>query len=271
LLQAGHSVRALVRDPRSERARAIAQTGAELVQGDLEDAESLAGAAFGVDAVFSVQVINPTDRAAEVRQALSLIAAAKANGVAHFVQSSVSGVGHPMAWRDERRDRAYWQSKAAIEDAVRAAGFTRATILRPAFMMENFIQPKARWMFPDLASGLLRTAISPDTRLALVAADDVGAATVATIERADGSSTLELAGDVLTMAEIAQTLSRAWKYPIRAETISPADAISAGQSPGWVLTQQWMNESGYPARPEDMIAAGLAPTRLAEWARKHRP
>jgi uncharacterized protein YbjT (DUF2867 family) len=265
------AVKVLVRDAQGAGAQSLAKLGARLVQGDLDDDASLKAATSAADAVFSVQLFTPTDPSSEVRQARSLIAAARANGVKCFIQSSVSGVGAYASWSDDARwDRPYWQSKATIEDAALSAGFASTTILRPAFMMENFIAPKAQWMFPGLDQDLLRTAVSAETKLALVAADDIGAAAALAIGEPSGFATLELAGDVLSMEEIGATLSEACRTLIRVRTATAAEAIASGQNPGWVRAQQWLNEVGYPARPEHMISMGLKPTRFAVWAREQR-
>jgi uncharacterized protein YbjT (DUF2867 family) len=52
LLDGGAAVRAIVRDPESERARALAGAGAELRRGDIDDFESLAGAGEGIDVAY---------------------------------------------------------------------------------------------------------------------------------------------------------------------------------------------------------------------------
>jgi uncharacterized protein YbjT (DUF2867 family) len=193
--------------------------------------------------------------------------------VSRFIQSSVSGAGayaSTSGWGDDRWDGNYWENKLSIENAVRAAGFPYALVLRPAFMMENFAPPKMARMFPDLAQGLLRTVISPKTSIALVAAADIGAvAALALNDSPPPSSELELAGDVLTMAEIAATLSEAWDVPIRSEIVTVNEAIAAGQSLGWVRSQEWLNEVGYPARADTIRKLGLVPTRLAAWAQGH--
>ncbi|MEV4360877.1 NmrA family NAD(P)-binding protein [Nonomuraea sp. NPDC049625] len=56
LLAAGVPVRALVRDPATDRAKAVEALGAELVTGDLHDRDSVIRAARGARAVFSVQM-----------------------------------------------------------------------------------------------------------------------------------------------------------------------------------------------------------------------
>jgi uncharacterized protein YbjT (DUF2867 family) len=245
-----------------------------LVLGSFVVEASLRAAARGAQAVFSVQLYNPRDAGAEVRQARALIRAAHAAGCPHFVQTSVSGVGgrlHAPGWANGRWDRTYWLNKAEIEAATVAAGFAAHTILRPAFMMENFVAPKAARMFPDLAHGRLVTAIFRDTKLALVAAADIGRAVAAALgapERFAGA-TLELCSDWLTLDEIASVLRVAWNCECEIVSCAAEDLIAGGQSPGWVQTQEWLNVAGYPARPDHMIARALKPTPFSDWARAH--
>lgn len=275
----GVAVRALVRDPTSASARALASAGIDIVQGDLNDAGSLSRALAGVRGVFSVQLYNPGDITAETRQARTLAHAARAAGVEEFVQSSVSGTGAHRAmsgWAEGRWDCDYWENKADVEQAVLGSGFRAPVILKPAFMMENLIAPKAAWMFPDLADGRILTAVNVTTSVAFVAADDIGrvaAAAFADPGRFSGAE-IELASEVLTLGEAASVLSAAWDKAVTAETRSPEDVIARGQSPGWVQTQCWMNVAGYPARPEVMRGWGVEPVSLADWAaarRHHRP
>ena len=81
--------------------------------------------------------------------------------------------------------------------------------------------------------------------------------------------TIELAGDQLTLPEIAAILTDVRGEAITARTLEPDELIARGQSPGWVESQQWMNAVNYPARPEEMEALGLVPTRFRPWAQKH--
>ena len=59
LLHRGWRVRALVRDPFSAGAAALAARGAELVVGTFEDRAAMRSAMAGVDGVFSVQPSSP--------------------------------------------------------------------------------------------------------------------------------------------------------------------------------------------------------------------
>ena len=77
-------------------------------------------------------------------------------------------------------------------------------------MMENFIPSKVRFMFPELAKGVIGTAMRLDTVLQLVSAEDVGAfATAAFHNPADYSGlNIDLAAEASTIADITATLSR---------------------------------------------------------------
>jgi uncharacterized protein YbjT (DUF2867 family) len=84
LLKGGHRVRALTRDPNKPAARALAEMGAEVVRGDLDDRPSVELALAGVYGVFAMQNLWEADYDREVSQAVTL-AEAKAQGVKHFL------------------------------------------------------------------------------------------------------------------------------------------------------------------------------------------
>ena len=278
LLAAGVSVRALVRDPGTERARAVQALGAELVRGDLHDRDSVVRAATGARAVFSVQMPEITaagfDFDGEVRQGVNLVEGAKAAGVPQFVHTSVTGAGqHTEApgWAEGR-----WAAleptlgaKSAVQDAVRAAGFPHWTLLKPGFFMENFL-PSMAFLFPRGIEGGLVSVLKPDTRLSLIAVEDIGraaAAAVADPERFDRVE-LELAGDYLSMTEIAAVLSQALGRPLAAPDFTELEALAAGMPP-MGATHEWLNVTGQPGRPEYARALGLPLTSFEAWAKEH--
>ncbi|GGO43630.1 hypothetical protein GCM10012287_07250 [Streptomyces daqingensis] len=278
LLAAGVPVRALVRDPDSARARAVEAFGARLVAGDLNDRSSVARAAEGTRAVFSVQMPAMTadgfDYDGEVAQGANLVEGAKAAGVPQFVHTSVTGAGrHTGApgWAEGR-----WASmeptmgaKSAVQDRVREAGFRHWTLLKPGFFMENFLPSKA-FLFPRGVEGGLVSVIRPGTRLPLVAVRDIGAAAAAAVaapERFHGVE-LELASDLLTMTEIAEVLSRALGRHLPAPDMTEAEALAAGM-PGMGASHEWMNVAEQPARPEYARDRGIPLTGFEAWAREH--
>ncbi len=282
LLAAGIPVRALVRDPAADRARAVEALGAELVTGDLHDRDSVIRAAEGARAVFSVQMPGMTaegfDFDGEIAQGVNLIEGAKAAGVRQFVHTSVTGAGRyqEIPGRDSGREDARgtaipatFAAKSAIQDRLRAAGFPRWTLLKPGFFMENFL-PSAAFMFPRGVEGGLVSVLNPGTRLSLVAVNDIGGAAAAAIaapERFHGVE-LELAGDHLSMTEIAEILSRALGRQLSAPDMTEEEALAAGM-PSFGASHAWLNEAGQPGRPQYARKLGLSVTSFDAWAREH--
>ncbi|MEU6457254.1 NmrA family NAD(P)-binding protein [Streptomyces sp. NPDC047065] len=275
LLKSGVPVRALVRDPSTDRAAAVAALGAELVVGDLDDVGSLTRAAEGTRAVFSVQMpdLDGAAFAGEVEQAARLIEGARAAGVPQFIHTSVSGAGQHASWVRDRwaAMEPYYTAKAGIQDRVREAGFAHWTLLKPCFFMENFL-PAEAIVFPRGLEGGLVSLLKPATRLALVAVDDIGSAAAAAVaepERFDGVE-LELASDHLTMTEIAGILSHHLGTTVAAPDMSAEEAVAAGM-PDMGFGQSSLNEHPQPARPEFARKLGLSVTPFASWVRQYMP
>nr|BFE55593.1 NmrA/HSCARG family protein [Dactylosporangium thailandense] len=284
LLRDGIGVRALVRDPDSEPAKALARLGADLVVGDLYDAASLAEPCTGVRAVFSVLRPDMTDPQADAERthARNLVGAAVAAGVPHFVQTSVSGVGRHLeapGWEEGRWHRSYheavppisdyWISKDDVNELVRQAGFRAWTILLPSMFMEMFIRPSV--YFEDRIGDRLVAPVNPDTTCALIAVEDIGRAAAAAIADPDrfNGVELDLAGDVLTLEEIAEVLSRAWGTRILPPELpmTAQEALAKGQVPPIVQSFEWIRDVGYPAKPEHLRSLGVEPSTFEEWAR----
>lgn len=278
LIAAGVPVRALVRDPAAERARAVEALGAELVTGDLRDRDSVTRAAEGARAVFSVQMPAVTedgfDFEGEVAQGVNLVEGAKAAGVRQFVHTSVTGAGqHTRApgWAEGR-----WVSmeptlgaKSAVQDRVREAGFDQWTLLKPGTFMENFL-PSMGFLLPRGVEGGLVSVLKPWTRLSLVAVDDIGRAAAAAFESPERFHRveLELASDHLSMTEIAAVMARALGTRLSAPDMTEAEALAAGMPP-MGATHEWMNAIPQPGRPEFARDLGIPLTTFEDWARTH--
>jgi uncharacterized protein YbjT (DUF2867 family) len=274
LQHAGVDVAVLVRPGGAERVRPLLNGPAAIVEGNLDDIESLAAACKGCTGVFSVQPAPFADQDSERRQAGNLIRAAKDAGVQHFVHTSVSGTGwrtnHPNV--DPGMMLNYWNSKEEVEAMVRDARFPVFTILKPAFMMENFIAPKVDFMFPHLRAGELLVGTATDTAFALVGAADIGSATVAALadtQRFNGAE-IELAGDAPTMAEIAAVIENVTGRPVTAACVSMEEAGARLGAMSWTAQNDWLGRVGYPARPVHAEAVGLSTTPFTVWAHQHR-
>ncbi|MFD1544309.1 NmrA family NAD(P)-binding protein [Nonomuraea guangzhouensis] len=279
LLATGVPVRALVRDPATDRARALQALGVELVTGDLHDRDSVIRAAEGARAVFSVQMPAMKEGAfdfeGELTQAVNLIEGARAAGVPQFVHTSVSGAGHHTeapGWAEGRWApmEPYYAAKAGVQDRVRAAGFTHWSIIKPGFFMENFL-PSVGYLLPRGLEGGVVTVLKPDTRLSLVAVHDIGTAAAAAITAPERfhEVELQLAGDYLAMTDIAKVLSRAWGTELTAPDMTTEEAVAAGMPGMGVTSHEFLNVVGQPARPEYARAFGIPLTTFEEWAHGH--
>ncbi|MGW4798502.1 NmrA family NAD(P)-binding protein, partial [Nonomuraea sp. NPDC004297] len=161
------------------------------------------------------------------------------------------------------------EAKSTIQDRVRAAGFARWTILKPAFFMENFL-PSMAFLFPRGVEGGLVSVVKPGTRLSLVAVDDIGTAAAAAVADPDRFDRveLELASDHLPMTEIAGILSRALGVRLSAPDMTEQQALAAGM-PAMGVSHEWMNVAGQPARPRAAEDLGITLTGFEEWAGRY--
>ncbi|WP_253668553.1 NmrA/HSCARG family protein [Streptoalloteichus tenebrarius] len=227
LLAAGWHVRALVRDPATPAARALAHAGAELAVGDMGDRPSLDRAMRGAHGVFSVQPTEgypgtPPDFTTddEIRLGLNVADAARDADVRHLVYASVGGVDRFPGIRR-------WESKWRIERHISALALP-ATILRPVRFMENLSDPRL-----GVRGDVLTDVYRPETPVQLVAAHDIGAFAALAFADPDHyvGRALELAGDELTMPAIAATISRATGRDITYRPI-PRESLVGGDPDG---------------------------------------
>jgi uncharacterized protein YbjT (DUF2867 family) len=275
LLRHGHRVIALVTDAGKPTARALAEAGAQVVTGDLADPTDVGRVAAGADAVFAVPL--GSSEAMKATNGQLLIEAARAAGVRHFVQSSVAALPAHLGYGDPGtgyNHEPYANARLEIEAAVRTAGFPHWTILQPVAFMENFAGAKARHMYPGLASGRLDSARPAQARVQHIAAQDIAAFAVAAIaepERFSGQS-IELASQALTMDEIAAVFQRATGRAFTHRTLTLAEAVAAGISPGVLHSQLWDSEVGYHAPLADELAErwGIRTITFAQWAEQNR-
>jgi uncharacterized protein YbjT (DUF2867 family) len=274
LLKNGNTVRIIVRGAsrHSKAAEELERAGAEIVIADMEDEASLEAALKGVYAIFSVQDMdNGTD--SERRHAANLLTAAFKAGVQHVVHASVNQTGNHLQFRNrDKWNRKYWLDKQFGEDTLRNAGFKYWTILRPVFFMDNFITPKVVFMFPDLAKGEIVTAWDPNVKLQLIAVDDTGAFAAAAFNNPEkfNEQVVDLAGDELTIDEIAESITRVTGRKIHVEHVSEAEAVQKGLHPGFANVQIWNNEVGYNVNIRRLKTRGLPVTDFSEYLEKNK-
>lgn len=213
LLRRGYRVRALCRDPEKPAVRGLVSQNVRVFRGDLDEPSSLEAAVKGAYGVFGVQNFwdgfpeHKLGREGEERQGRNLLNAAKAAGVSHFVQSSGGGV---TILPDVDVNR----SKLAVEQHGKSIRIP-LTVIRGVFFMDNFANPV--WGFRDaVLQGRLELPFSLDTRLQMLAVDDLGHFVAMAFDRPDDfiGATFDLAGDQLTMHEMAETFTRVMRRPV---------------------------------------------------------
>lgn len=277
LLQAGHPVRALVRDPASAGAQALAAQGVEVVKGDYHDSASLDAAMAGAKGVFSVQMgSHPGDPDTEIVTGRSLLKAAIQAGVDTVVHTSVARAGDQenfVGWDEGRWEPLYWNNKAAVNEMVKEAGFRHWTILKPAMIMEDLVPPMVDGMHPSLRErGQFETAIEADTGIDWIAVKDIGAfaaAAFADPERFHGHE-IDLAAEVFTMPEVAAKISRATGKPVSAITLSKEQALAGPYGELGYSHEMWNNVEGYKVDLDAVRSWGVPLTMLDQFIEQNR-
>jgi uncharacterized protein YbjT (DUF2867 family) len=259
LLKAGWHVRAMTRRPEQASARALAERGAEVVQADLDDAESLRRALAGVWGALAVQNTWEAGVEREEEQGKRFARLAREAGVQHLVYQSV-GSAH------RETGILHFDNKWRVEETVRSLGFPSHVVLRPVFFMENLLSPGFK---PALDEGRLAFGMAPDTRLQMIAVADIGRYGLAAFERADSLNgrAIDLAGDALTAPEMASILSDVAGRRIEHERV-PLEAVRQYSEETAVMLE-WFDDVGYEADIEGTAREfGIRPTRFREWAER---
>ena len=214
LIDRGHRVRALTRDPGSAAAGRLRRRGARIVAGDLDDPPSLYRAAAGADAVFVLSTPHHgTGPAAEARQAITLADAAVAARAGYLVYASAAGAlqarGVPML-----------DSKRRVEEHLATLPVPHA-VIAPAYFMDNLDYP---WNRAVLKAGQWPIPLPPDRTVQLIPAIDMARFAALVIERPGdfAGHRIELASDEVTGPEAAHILSEVLGRPLTHPQAMPA-------------------------------------------------
>ncbi len=216
------AARAITRNPASEKARALAAAGAEVVAGDADAPETLAPAFAGAHGAFLVtnfwEHFSP---GRELAQATALARAARQAGVAHAVWSTLEDTRQWIPLADSRLPTLQGKYKVphfdakGEADAVFAAEGVPTSYLLAAFYWENFIffgQGPRRG-----ADGKLLLALPlGGGKLPGIAAEDIGRSALGIFRR--GASAIGqrygIAGEVLSGPELAAAFGRHLGEPV---------------------------------------------------------
>src|SRR6266404_2328315 len=231
LLERGHKVRAVTRDPKSSQAKSLANAGAKLVVASLEDTAAIKKALEGATSLFAMTTpFGGTDT--EIRQGVAAADAAKASGV-HLVFTSVGSA-------NRQTGIPHFDSKYEVEKHIAKVG-VRATILAPVAFMENLYFAKEQ-----LAKGIYATALPPTRTLAQVAVADIGAVAVHVLEDAGRftGKRFDLASHELTGNDAMAILARVTGRPFSYYQV-PLDVIRQRMGEDAVKMYEWFVRVGF--------------------------
>ncbi|MFO7632481.1 MAG: SDR family oxidoreductase [Caldilinea sp.] len=228
LVAAGKEVRALVRASSSpEKVSKLQAMGARTVQGDLRNRASLDAACKGVGVVITTASSMPFSyapgendiRTTDLEGEISLIDAAVAAHVRHFVYTSFSGnldLDFPLR-----------NAKRAVEQHLQRSGMTY-TVLRPSYFMEVWLSAAVGF---DAANGKAAIYGTGHQPIAWIAAPDVARFAVASLENpAAVNATLELGGPAnLSPLEAVGIFEKASGRKFDLQFV-PAEALAAQQA-----------------------------------------
>jgi len=230
------SVRAVTRDANSEKAKRLAQLGAQIVVADIDDVESIKKAldrAYGAYFVtffwehFSVEK--------EQQEVANFIKAAKEVHLKHIIWSTLEDTRKWMSLDDDRMPTLQGKYKVPHFDGKGEADkfFVDAglptTFLRTSFYWDNFIH---FGMGPKKGEdgNYYITLPMDDKKLAGIAAEDIGKCAYGIFKKGSETigKTIGIVGEKLNGDEMAAKLSKAMGINVIYNNVSPETFRSFG-------------------------------------------
>jgi uncharacterized protein YbjT (DUF2867 family) len=229
-------VRALTRNAGSDKALKLADAGAEVVEADFDDLQSLKQAfdgAYGAWCVTNFWEHFSPER--ELAQAENLAEASRAAGVEHVVWSTLEDTRRWVPLDDDRMPTLMGHYKVPHFDAKGEADrcFTErglpATFLLTSFYWDNLIHLGAG---PERSAEGVLAITFPMGREKMpgIASEDIGKCAFGIFRQKDEylGRTVGIAGEHLTGDEMAAALSEILGEPVRYDDVSPQTYRSFG-------------------------------------------
>lgn len=227
--ESGFLVRAITRDVDSDKAKALAKSGAEVVAADIDDETSLARAMRGVYGAYLVTFywahFSPER---EKQEARNMAKAAKTAGVQHAIWSTLEDTRQWVPLSDNRMPTLMGEYKVPHFDAKGESNkvFTElgvpTTFLMTSFYWDNLIHfgmgPKK-----DADGKLAFTLPMGDKKLPGMAAEDIGRCAFGVFKKSPQyiGSTVGIAGEHLTGEQMAAALGKALGQEVRYNAVTP--------------------------------------------------
>ena len=233
------AARAVTRNVNSDKAKELANLGAELVAANVDDVESLKRAFKGAYGAFCVTFFwDHFSPEKELAQARAMATAAKAADLKHVIWSTLEDTRKWVPLSDNRMPTLMGKYKVPHFDAKGEAdkvfidSGVPTTLLLTSFFWDNLVHfgmgPRKG---PD--GKLLFTLPMADKKLPGIAAEDIGKCALGVFKRGQEyiGRTVGIAGEHLTGAQMAAALTRALGQEVRYNYVPP-DAYRGLGFPG---------------------------------------
>ncbi len=233
------SVRALTRNVNSDKAKELASMGAEVVQADVDDVESLKQAFTGAYGAFCVtffwEHFSPEKEGAQVK---AMAQAAKAAGLQHVIWSTLEDTRKWIPLSDDRMPTLmdkykvpHFDAKGEADKVFEELGVP-TTCLLTSFYWDNFIHfGSGPTKGPD--GNLVLNMPMGDKMLPGIAVDDIGKSAYGILRQGSEfiGKTVGIAGEHLTGAEMASAMSKALGQNVSYNAV-PFDMFRSLDIPG---------------------------------------
>ncbi|WP_121357090.1 NmrA/HSCARG family protein [Flavisolibacter nicotianae] len=223
------AVRALTRDPDSPKAKELAEMGAEIIKGNIDDDDALKRLLDGAYGAYFVTFFwahfSPEK---EMGEAKRMAEAAKQAGIKHVIWSTLEDTREYVPLDDDRMPTIHekykvphFDGKGASDKFFRDLGVP-TTFFRASFYWDNFIYfgsgPKKG---PDGKYYL--TFPLDNKKMAGIAAEDIGKCAYGIFKKGEElvGKTVGVAGEHLTGDEMAAALSKALGQEVLFNNVSP--------------------------------------------------
>ncbi|AYA36258.1 NmrA/HSCARG family protein [Hymenobacter oligotrophus] len=227
--QSGFAVRAITRNPDSDKARELARLGAELAAADIHDPQTLGRALAGTYGAFCVtnfwEHFSPER---ELQQARNMAEATKAAGVQHVIWSTLEDTRQWVPLSDNRMPTLQGNYKVPHFDAKGEANrfFSElgvpTTLLLTSFYWENFIY--FGMGVQRNAEGKLALSLPlADKKMACIASEDIGRCAYGIFKQGPTAigQTIGITGGLLTGADMARSFSQALGQEVVYQAVPP--------------------------------------------------
>jgi uncharacterized protein YbjT (DUF2867 family) len=225
----GFAARAITRDVNSDKAKALAKLGAEVVAADVDDVDSLKNAFDGAYGAYCVtffwEHFSPEKEMAHAR---AMAMAAKHAGVKHAIWSTLEDTRKLVPLSDDRMPTLMEKYKVphfdakGESDAFFAEHGVPTTFLLTSFYWDNLIH---FGMGPKKGEDgkLAFTIPMADKKLPGIAAEDIGRCAYGIFKAGDEfiGKTVGIAGEHLTGAQMADSLGKALDGEVAYNAVPP--------------------------------------------------